>query len=91
MGPGKYSTPKKREGPAAADAFQYELKQMPTQELQQMMSSLQQEMKSRQDASLGSAHDVSAVLQTLLKKGHLGPLSPSFLLSVGRWPREKCL
>ena len=44
---------------------------MPTQELQQIMSSLQQEMKSRQDASLGSAHDVSAVLQTLLKEGPL--------------------
>ena len=35
------------------------------------MSSLQQEMKSRQDASLGSAHDVSEVLQTLLKEGAL--------------------
>ena len=35
------------------------------------MSSLQQEMKSRQDASLGSAHDVSVVLQILLKEGAL--------------------
>ena len=32
---------RKRQGPAAADALQYELKQMPTQELQQMMFSLQ--------------------------------------------------
>ena len=34
-GPGKHSTPKKGEGPAAADALPYQLKQMPTQELQQ--------------------------------------------------------
>ena len=33
-GPGKYSTPKKREEPAAADVLPYQLKQMPTQELQ---------------------------------------------------------
>ena len=35
------------------------------------MSALQQEMKSRQNASLGSAHDVSSILQTLLKEGIL--------------------
>ena len=70
-GPRKHSTPMKGEEPAAADALTYQLKQMPTQELQQIMSSLQQEMKSRQDASLGSAHDVSAVIQTLLKEGAL--------------------
>ena len=46
---------------------------MPTQELQQLLSSLQQEMRTRQDASMGSAHDVSSVLQTLfeLKEGAL--------------------
>ena len=35
------------------------------------MSALNQELKSRQDASLDSAHEVSAVLQTLLKEGTL--------------------
>ena len=35
------------------------------------MSALQLEMRGRQDASLGSAQDVSAVLQTLLKEGAL--------------------
>ena len=35
------------------------------------MSALQQEMKSRQDASVGSAHNVSSILQTLLKEGTL--------------------
>ena len=44
---------------------------MTTQELQQIMSALQLEMRGRQDVSLGSAHDVSAVLQTLLKEGAL--------------------
>ena len=44
---------------------------MPTQELQQLLSSLQHEMRTRQDASMGSVHDVSSVLQTLLKEGAL--------------------
>ena len=35
------------------------------------MSALQQGMKSRQDASLGSAHDVSSILKTLMKEGAL--------------------
>ena len=48
-----------------------EIKHMPTQELQQLLSSLQQEMRTKQDASMGSVHDVSSVLQTLLKEGAL--------------------
>ena len=44
-GPGKHSTLKKGEEPAPTDALAYQLKQMPTQELQQIVSSLQQEMK----------------------------------------------
>ena len=44
---------------------------MTTQEHQQIMSVLQLEMRGRQDAFLGSAHDVSAALQTLLKEGAL--------------------
>ena len=54
---------------AAADVLANQLKQMTTQELQQIMSALQLKMRGRQDASLGSAQDVSAVLQTLLKEG----------------------
>ena len=49
---------------------------MPSQELQQVMSAVQQELKSTQDASLGSAHEVSAVLQTLLKEGTLSTNIP---------------
>ena len=41
---------------------------MSTQELQQLLTSLQQEMRTRQDAFMGSVYDVSSVLQTLLKE-----------------------
>ena len=68
---GVHSTPQKGENPTAADALADQLKQMTTQELQQVMSALQLEMRGRQDVSLGSAQDVSAVLQTLLKGGAL--------------------
>ena len=50
---------------------------MPTQELQQLLSSLQQEMRTRQDVSMGSAHDVSSVIQILLKEGALKKVLPS--------------
>ena len=44
--PGDHSTPRKKEGPAAPDALPHELKQLPMQELQQLLTSLQQEMKN---------------------------------------------
>ena len=69
--PGAHSTPRKKGGPAPPEALPHELKQMPTQELEQLLNSLQQEMKNVQDASLGSGPDVSSVLQTLLKEGAL--------------------
>ena len=65
--PEDHSTPKKKGGPAAS-ALAHELKHISTQELQQLLSSLQHEMRTRQNASMGSAHDVSSVLQTLLKE-----------------------
>ena len=68
--PEDHSTPKKRGGPAAL-ALPHELKHMPMQDLQQLLTSLQQEMRTRQDATMGSAHDVSSVLQTLFKEGAL--------------------
>ena len=71
LDPGDHSTPKKKGGPAASKAVTQNIKHMPTQKLQQLLSSLQQEMRTRQDASMGSAHDVSSVLQTLLKEGAL--------------------
>ena len=53
LDPEDHSTPKKKGGPAAPKALTHELKHMPTQELQQLLSSLQQEMRTRQDASMG--------------------------------------
>ena len=44
--PGDHSTPMKKGGPAAPDTLPHESKQMPTQELQQLLTSLQQEMKN---------------------------------------------
>ena len=64
LDPEDHSTPKKKGGPAAPKALTQDIKHMLTQELQQLLSSLQQEMRTRQDASMGSAHDVSSVLQT---------------------------
>ena len=57
-GAGKHSIPKRGEG-SVATALAKQLKSLETQELQQNMSAHQQEMKSRQDPSLGLAHDVS--------------------------------
>ena len=63
--PGKHSTPKRGKEPVATALA----KQLKSQELQQIMSAIQLEMKSRQDASLVPAEDVSSILQTLLKEG----------------------
>ena len=53
------------------------------------MSALQQEMKSRQDASVGSGHDVSLILQTLLKEGALRTNIPKLsAFSGGKGQRE---
>ena len=53
LDPEDHSTPKKTGGPAAPKALTNELKHMPTQELQQLLSSLQQEMRTRQDGIHG--------------------------------------
>ena len=79
---GKHSTPKNGEEPVAA-ALAKQFKSLEIQELQQIMSALQQEMKSRQDASLGPAHDVSSILWTLLKEGALRPNIPRLSASSG--------
>ena len=77
-GPGQHSTPKKEKIPDTADDLSGHLKQIPMQELQQVMSALQKELKNRQDVSLDSAHEVSAVLQTLLKEGALRTQNPQY-------------
>ena len=40
LDPGDHSTPRKKGGPAAPDALPHELKQMPMQEHQQLLTSL---------------------------------------------------
>ena len=68
-GPQPNSTPKKKPEPLAtvlAEQFKHL-----EQDLQQILSAIQLEMRSRQDASIGPGHDVSSILQTLLKGGAL--------------------
>ena len=86
--PGKHSIPKRRGEPTATSLAE-QLKTMTTQELQNIMSALQQEMKGIQDASLGSAHEVSAVLQTLLKEGKLRTNIPKLLAFSGEMAKEE--
>ena len=69
LDPEDHSTPKKKGGPAAPKALTHEIKHMPTQELQQLLSSLQQEMRTRQDASMGSAHDGIISLTDSVERG----------------------
>ena len=81
----------KRENPTVADALADQLKQMTTQDLQQIMSALPLEIRGRQDAFLGSAQDVSAALQTLLKEGALRTNIPKLSafsgeMAKGRYP-----
>ena len=66
-GPGKHSAPKRGEEPVAT-VLAKQLKSLESQELQQILSAIQFEMKSRQVASLGPVQDVSSILQTLLKE-----------------------
>ena len=47
------------------------LKTWESQELQQILYAIQLEMKSRQDTSIGPAHEVSSILQTSMKEGAL--------------------
>ena len=89
IGSGTHSTPKRGENPAAADALANQLEQMTTQELQQIMYALQLEMRDRQDASQGSAQDVSAVLQTLLKQGALRTNIPRLSAFSGEMAKEE--
>ena len=88
--PEDHSTHKKKGGPAAPNALAHELKHMPTQELQQLLTSLQQEMRTRQDSSMGSVHGVSSVLQTLLKEGALRTNVPKLSAFSGEAGKGGC-
>ena len=69
-GPQPHSTPKKKAEPLAS-VLTEQVKQLQSQELQQLLSAVQIELRSRQDASFSHAHEVSSILHTLLKDGSL--------------------
>ena len=48
-----------------------QFKQLESQDLQQIQSAIQTEMRSRQDVSISPAHVVSSILHTLVKDGAL--------------------
>ena len=70
QGPQSHSTPKKKAEPLAS-VLTEQVKQLQSQELQQLLSAVQTEMRSRQDASISPVHEVSSILHTLLKDGAL--------------------
>ena len=69
-GPQPHSTPKKKAEPIAT-VLAEQFKQLESQDLQQILSAIQTEMRSRQDVSISPAHEVSSIPQTLLKDGAL--------------------
>ena len=69
-GPQPHFTPKKKAEPIAT-VLAEQFKQLESQDLQQILSAIQTEMRSRQDVSISPAHEVSSILQTLLKDGAL--------------------
>ena len=69
-GPDTHSTPKET-SESVATALSKEFKNLESQELQQNLSAIQVEIKSRQDTSVSAVHEVSSILQTLLKEGAL--------------------
>ena len=65
-GPQPHSTPKRKAEPLAS-VLAEQMKQLESQELQKLLSVVQTEMRSRQDASFSPVHEVSSILHTLLK------------------------
>ena len=80
-GPQPHSTPKRKAEPVAS-VLTEQMKQLGSQELQKILSVVQSELRSRQDTSFSPAHEVSSILQTLLKMGPSGLISPSYQPSV---------
>ena len=65
-----HSTPKGKVEPVAS-VLTEQMKQLGTQELQKVPSIVQTELRNRQDTSYSPVHEVSSILQTLLKDGAL--------------------
>ena len=77
-GPQPHSTPKKKAEPIAT-VLAEQFKQLESEDLQQIMSAIETEMRSRQDVSISPAHDLSIILQTLLKDWALRTKHPQII------------
>ena len=66
-GPDTHSTPKMKNEPVAT-VLTKEFKNLESWELQQLLSAIQLEMKSRKDTSVSPVHEMSSIFQTLLKE-----------------------
>ena len=65
------------------------MKQLGSQELQKILSVVQSELRSRQDTSFSPTHEVSSILQTLLKDGALRTNIPKLSALVGKGLKER--
>ena len=68
--PQPHSTPKGKAEPVAS-VLTEQMKQLGTQELQEVLSIVQAELRQRQDTSFSPVQEVSSILQTLFKDGAL--------------------
>ena len=68
--PQPHSTPKGKAEPVAS-VLTEQMKQLGTQELQKVLSTVQAELRHRQDTSFSPVQEVSSILQTLFKDGAL--------------------
>ena len=69
-GPHPHSTPIRKAEPLAS-VLTEQVKQLESQELQKLLSAVQSEMRNSPDTSFSPVHEVSSILQTLLKDGAL--------------------
>ena len=77
-----HSTPKNKPEPVATTLAK-EIKHLESQELQQILSAIHSEIKSRQDASVSLVHEVSSILQILLKERALRTNAPKLSAFTG--------
>ena len=92
-----HSTPKGKAEPVAS-VLTEQIKQLGTEELKKILSVVQSELRIRQDTSFSPAHEVSSILQTLLKDGALRTNIPKLsafsgervkgAVSFGEWSYE---
>ena len=65
-----HSTPKRKAEPLAS-VLTEQMKQLGSQELQKVLAAVQSKLRSRHDTTFSPVHEVSSILQTLLKDGAL--------------------